>query len=171
MQRPDQSEYAPYYQQYIKDVPQIDILEYLKQQLDETVKLFSGVSEEKASFRYAPDKWSVKEVLGHILDSERIFAYRALCISRDEKNSLPGFDQNIYTANANFDKLKLTDIVEEFVALRKSNLKMFGNFSEEMWTRKGTANKNEVTVRAVAYILAGHALHHINVVREQYLSA
>ncbi|MCL6099132.1 MAG: DinB family protein [Bacteroidetes bacterium] len=171
MQRPDQSEYAPYYQQYIKDVPQIDILEYLNQQLDETVKLFSGVSEEKASFRYAPDKWSVKEVLGHILDSERIFAYRALCISRDEKNSLPGFDQNIYTANANFDKLKLTDIVEEFVALRKSNLKMFGNFSEEMWTRKGTANKNEVTVRAVAYILAGHALHHINVVREQYLSA
>ncbi|MCL4548047.1 MAG: DinB family protein [Bacteroidetes bacterium] len=171
MQRPDQNEYAPSYQQYIKDVPQIDILEYLKQQLDETVKLFSGVSEEKALFRYAPDKWSVKEVLGHIMDGERIFAYRALCIARGEKNSLPGFDQNGYIANANFDKLKLTDIVEEFVALRKSNLKMFGNFSEEMWTRRGIANKNEVTVRAVAYILAGHALHHLNVVRERYLSA
>ncbi|MCL6099578.1 MAG: DinB family protein, partial [Bacteroidetes bacterium] len=121
MQRPDQNEYAPYYHQYIKDVPQIDILEYLNQQLDEAVKLFSGVSEEKASFRYATDKWSVKEVLGHIMDSERIFAYRALCISRGEKNSLPGFEQNDYVANANFDKLKLADIVEEFVALRKSN--------------------------------------------------
>ncbi|MCL4548975.1 MAG: DinB family protein [Bacteroidetes bacterium] len=171
MQRPDQNEYAPYYHQYIKDVPQIDILEYLNQQLDEAVKLFSGVSEEKASFRYATDKWSVKEVLGHIMDSERIFAYRALCISRGEKNSLPGFEQNDYVANANFDKLKLADIVEEFVALRKSNLKMFGNFSDEMWTRKGIANKNEVTVRAIAYVLAGHALHHLNVVRERYLNA
>ncbi|MEW5842902.1 MAG: DinB family protein [Bacteroidota bacterium] len=171
MQRPDQNEYAPSYQQYIKDVPQIDILEYLKQQLDETVKLFSGVSEEKALFRYAPDKWSVKEVLGHIMDGERIFAYRALCISRGEKNSLPGFEQNDYVANANFDKLNLVDIVEEFAALRKSNLKMFGNFSEEMWTRKGIANKNEVTVRAIVYLLAGHALHHLNVVRERYLSA
>ena len=171
MQRPNQNEYAPYYQQFIKDVPQIEILEYLKQQLDETVKLFSGVSEEKASFRYAADKWSVKEVLGHIMDGERIFAYRALCISRGEKNSLPGFEQNDYVANANFDKLKLADIVEEFAALRKSNLKMFGNFSEEMWTRRGAANKNEVTVRAIAYILAGHAMHHLNVIRERYLAA
>lgn len=171
MQRPDQNEYAPYYNQYISLVPQTEILEYLNQQLDETIKLFSGVSEEKAMFRYAPDKWSVKEVLGHIMDGERIFAYRALCISRGEKISLPGFDQNGYIANANFDKLKLTDIVEEFVALRESNLKMFGNFSEEMWTRRGIANKNEVTVRAVAYILAGHAMHHLNVIRERYLSA
>lgn len=171
MLRPDQNEYTPYYYQYIKLVPQNNILEYLNQQLDETIKLFTGVSEEKAMFRYAPDKWSVKEVLGHIMDGERIFAYRALCISRGEKNSLPGFEQNDYVANANFDELKLTDIMDEFVALRKSNLKMFGNFSEEMWTRRGIANKNEVTVRAVAYVLAGHALHHLNVIRERYLNA
>ena len=105
------------------------------------------------------------------MDGERIFAYRALCISRGEKNSLPGFEQNDYVANANFDKLNLVDIVEEFAALRKSNLKMFGNFSEEMWARRGIANKNEVTVRGVAYIIAGHALHHLNVVRERYLAA
>lgn len=171
MQRPNQDEYAPYYHQYIKDVSQIDIIEYLAQQLDEAVKLFSGISESKSSFRYAEDKWSIKEVLGHIMDAERIFAYRALCISRNDKNNLPGFDENDFIRNSNYSALLTKDILEEFAALRQSNLKMFKNFSEEMWTRKGMANKNQVTVRAIAYILAGHALHHLNVLRERYLSA
>lgn len=169
MQRPNQDEYAPYYHQYIKDIPQTGIIEYLAQQLDETVKLFSSIPESKSSFRYAEGKWSIKEVLEHITDAERVFAYRALCISRNDKNNLPGFDENDFIRNANCDGLKLTDILEEFSTLRQSNLKMFNNFSDVMWLRKGTANNNPVTVRAIAYIIAGHALHHMNVLQERYL--
>ncbi len=169
MQRPNKNEYASYYETYISKVPEGNILDLLRQQVNAMQSYVQNIPEEKGLFKYAPDKWTIKEVLGHINDGERIFGYRALRFSRNDKNQLPGFEQDDFVKESNFNEIKLADMLDEFVKLREANIATFKNFSEAMWTRRGVASKNEMSVRAVPYIIYGHVQHHLNVLQEKYL--
>ena len=169
--RPQPDEYAPYYGRYISLVPGEDILGTLDQQRRQSMMLLSGRNENDGEFRYAPDKWSAKEVLGHICDTERVFAYRALRISRADATPLEGFEQDDYVRNGPFAHRPLTDLVEEFIAVRRATLSLLRNLDEAAWMRRGTANKNEVSVRGIAYIIAGHELHHRRILEEKYFAA
>lgn len=169
LERPAPDEYAPYYKRYIDLLPEGDLLGLLEEQRDETLALMSGLSEEEASRRYAPGKWSLKEVLGHVIDTERIFAYRALCISRGERRALPGYDQDAYVAGASFDERAVEDLAEEYRAVRRATILLFRGLSEEALSRRGTANEAELSARAAAYIIAGHERHHLRIIRERYL--
>jgi hypothetical protein len=172
--RPQPGEYAPYYDRYISlIVPQAqgeDILNTLDQQRRETMMLLCGGGEEDGDFRYAPDKWSAKEVLGHVCDTERIFAYRALRISRADATPIAGFEQDDYVRNGPFAQRPLADLIEDFIAVRRATLSLLRNLDEAAWSRRGIANKNEVTVRALAYIIAGHELHHRRILEEKYFA-
>ncbi|HST52413.1 MAG TPA: DinB family protein [Pyrinomonadaceae bacterium] len=167
--RPSENEYAAYYGKYIALVEGGDIVETLERQSVDTLALLRGIKEERESFRYEPGKWSIKEVAGHLIDAERIFAYRALAIARGEQKPLPGMEQDEYMAHADFDSRTLADLAEEFEHVRRSNVLMFRNLDAEAWSRRGTASDNEVSVRALAYIIAGHEAHHIRILRERYL--
>jgi len=167
-QRPLSDEYAKYYEYYIKLVPDGSIIEILENQRKSLNNFFLSIKKEKENFRYSAEKWSVKELIGHVLDSERIFAYRALRISRNDTQPLLGFDENEFAAQSNYKNMSLQSIVDEFDLLRASNILLFKSFSDEMWLRIGTANNNEVSVRAIAYILAGHAQQHANILKERY---
>lgn len=167
--RPAKDEYAPYYERYTSLVPEGDVVETLSRQLAETLALLGTVPEEKADSRYEPGKWSVKEVVGHIIDAERIFAYRALRFARGDRTPLPGFEQDGYIEAANFGARTLGDLADEFENVRRSTLKLFGNLDADAWLRRGAASDNEVSVRALAYIIAGHERHHVGVLRERYL--
>jgi hypothetical protein len=169
LNRPDATEYAPYYDRYISLVSDKDILALLSQQLDETLALLGSISESQANYRYAPDKWSIKELVGHLIDTERIFAYRALRFARNDKTPLQGFEQDDYISGASFDDCAISDLASEFAHVRRSSLSLFKHLSEEAWKRKGTASDNEVSVRALAYIIAGHELHHMEILRSRYL--
>ena len=169
MQKPTPEEHAPYFSLYIDKVPDIDIIDALGMQIDSFSKLLTGITEEKSQHRYAPGKWSIKELTVHILDTERIMAYRALCISRNEKNSLPGYDHDEYVREIDYSKITMKGLLEEFIVLRKSNILMLKNFTEEMCSRKGLANQKPITVRALAYVIYGHAQHHLNILKEKYL--
>jgi uncharacterized damage-inducible protein DinB len=169
--RPQPGEYAPYYDRYIALVPGEDILTTLDQQRRQTMLLLSGRNEEDGNFRYAPEKWSAKEVLGHVCDSERVFAYRALRFSRGDSTPLAGFEQDDYVRNGPFANRSLEDLIEEFIAVRRATLSLLRNLDEVAWMRRGVANKNEVTVRALAYIIAGHELHHRRILQEKYFLA
>ena len=148
-----------------------DILGTLDQQRRQSMMLLSGRNENDGEFRYAPEKWSAKEVLGHICDAERVFAYRALRISRADATPLEGFEQDDYVRNGPFAHRPLTDLVEEFIAVRRATLSLLRNLDEAAWMRRGTANKNEVSVRGIAYIIAGHELHHRRILEEKYFAA
>ena len=167
--RPEPNEYASYYEKYVSLVPDAGLVETLERQGAETLALLRGVTEERAGHRYGEGKWSVKQVVGHIVDVERIFAYRALAIARGERQPLPGMDQDEYMAGADFDSRTLADILDEFEAVRRANVLMLRGLKPEAWSRRGTASDNEVTVRALAYILAGHEAHHVRILRERYL--
>ncbi|MEW6654583.1 MAG: DinB family protein [Bacteroidota bacterium] len=167
--KPNVSEYAPYYGKYISLVPDGNILEILAGQNEFINNFFSGIEEEKSAYKYAEGKWSIREVLGHIIDTERIFAYRALRISRNDKTALPGFEQDDYVPYSNHDNTLLKNLTEEFVLVRKGNLKLLETFTDEMWIRTGTASGNTISVKAAVYVLAGHPIHHINVLKEKYL--
>ena len=170
--RPQPGEYAPYYDRYISLVQNRqgnDILATLDQQRRETILLLSGRSEADGDLRYAPDKWSLKEVLGHLNDTERIMGYRALRIARNDTTPIEGYEQDDYVRNSPFARRPLADLIEDYIAVRRSTLSLFRNLDEPAWTRRGTANKNEVTVRALAYIIAGHELHHRRMLEEKYL--
>ena len=167
--RPQANEYASYYGKYINLVPEGNILEILSEQIQFVEKLFSKITEEKSKFRYAEGKWSIRELLGHITDTERVFVYRALRFSRNDKTALPGFEQDDFVPNSNHDNVLLKNLVEEFILVRKSNIKLFESFTDEMWLRTGTASENTMSVRAVAFNLAGHLIHHTNVLKEKYL--
>jgi hypothetical protein len=171
LNRPDATEYAPYYGKYISLVSDSDILALLSQQLDETLSLLGSISESQANYRYAPDKWSIKELVGHMIDTERIFAYRALRFARNDKTPLQGFEQDDYIRGASFDDCALSDLASEFEHVRRSSLSLFKQLSEEAWKRTGTASDNEVSVRALAYIIAGHELHHMEILRSRYLQS
>lgn len=167
--RPDPSEYAPFYEGYVSLVPDGDVLETLRRQSDELSALLAGIAEERAAYAYAPGKWSIKQVVGHVIDGERVFSYRAMAVARGERQPLPGMDQDEYMAGADFDARTLADLAEEFAHLRRANVLMLRGLSEDAWSRRGVASGAEVTVRALAYIIAGHAAHHLQVLRTRYL--
>jgi hypothetical protein len=162
-------EYAPYYETYISLVPEGDVVGILSRQLDETLALLRNVPATREDFRYEDGKWSIKEIVGHITDAERIFAYRALCVARGDRSPLPGMDQDEYMRGANFASRRLGDLSAEFEYVRRSTLSLLRHLDEEAWLRRGIANDKEVSVRALAYILAGHEAHHVKVLRERYL--
>jgi uncharacterized damage-inducible protein DinB len=167
--RPDPSEYLPYYEKYISLFPAGDILATLERELETTLSLLRSLSPEQADFRYAPDKWSVKEVVGHVIDTERIFAYRAMRFARNDQTPLAGFDENEYVPAAKFGGRGLGDLATEFEHVRKANLFLFRGMDDEAWRRQGTANHAAVSVRALAYIIAGHEIHHREILRTRYL--
>jgi DinB superfamily len=169
MTRPDLKEYAPYYEKYISLVPGDNIVTTLNSQIEGTLTLLRGLSESQGELRYAPGKWSIKEVIGHLIDGERIFTYRALRMARGDQTPLPGFDENSYVDNGNFGDRRLAELADEFQAVRKSSAYIFRHLGEDAWGRRGVASDNEVSVRAIAHIIAGHELHHIGIIRTRYL--
>jgi len=169
--RPQPTDYAAYYEKYVSLITGTDILGTLEAQSMLMTQLLGARSEREGNFRYAPDKWTVKELVGHIADSERIFAYRALRIARADKTPIEGFEQDDYVKNGGFNDRTLVELAEEFAQVRGATLALFLGLSGDAWQRRGVANKNEVTVRALAYIIAGHELHHRRILEEKYLPA
>ena len=169
--RPESNEYAPYYEKYVSLVTAKDIVSGLEAQRLQTMQLFAARSERDGNFRYAPDKWSVKEVLGHVNDTERIFMYRALRIARADQTPLSGFEQDDYVRAGGFADRTLADLAEEFGHIRNSTAAFFRTLPKDAWMRRGVANKNEITVRAIAFIVAGHELHHRRILDEHYFPA
>lgn len=161
--------YAPYFDTYISKVKGQDPIQLLKSQILDFKALLSEVPDEHEEFRYAPGKWSVKEVVGHIIDCERVFAYRAMSIARGEQANLPGFEEDDYVRVANFDRRSLYDLAHDFGFVRESTISLFKSFSEEDLDRIGKANGNPVCPRAIIYMIAGHHIHHEQVLRERYL--
>jgi hypothetical protein len=168
MNRPPETEYAPYFQRYVAHVTEDEILPVLRSQIDALDLLFDRVTLERETFRYAEGKWSIREVVGHLIDAERMFGYRALCIARGEHQNLPGFDENEYMTTAPYDRVGLEDLLSEFRLVRLSNIAMLRHLDETAWTRMGTANDAAVSVRALAFIMAGHVRHHMGVLSERY---
>jgi uncharacterized damage-inducible protein DinB len=166
--RPQAGEYAPYYERYISLIQENDILATLDRQRRETVLLLSGLSEEQGDFRYAPDKWSAKQVLGHVCDTERVFAYRALRIARGDATPMEGFEQDDYVKNGPFARHSIAEVIEDYIAVRRATISLLRSLEEAAWSRRGIANKNEVTVRAIAYMIAGHEVHHRRILQEKY---
>jgi hypothetical protein len=167
--RPAASEHLPYYSRYVEKVSGDDIMSALKNQLRETIAFLNCITNEESVSRYEPNKWSVREVLGHVIDTERIFAYRALRIARGDATPLAGFEQDDYIKGGNFDKVRWSALIEEFELVRRANILMFSGFTDEAWMRSGTANNAPITARAIAWIIAGHELHHRQVIEEKYL--
>jgi uncharacterized damage-inducible protein DinB len=168
--RPDSNEYAPYYGKYISLVPEGDILVTLEKQLSDTLALLAP-READGDFRYAQGKWSVKEALGHVIDTERVFSYRAMRIARNDPTPLAGFDQDDYVKYGPFAQASLAALLEEFTSVRKASVALFRALDEAAWRRRGVASNNEVTVRALAYMIAGHELHHRGIFQQKYFPA
>lgn len=158
-----------FYKNYVKHVEESDIIQALRISGHRTQELIHSIKPEKADFRYAEGKWSIREVLCHMIDAERIFAYRALRFARNDKTNLAGFEENDYAPQANASNRSLERIADEMVHLRAANMDMFEGFSQEMLTRKGKANNNELSVAALGFIIAGHEMHHVIVLKERYL--
>jgi len=167
--KPESNEHDPYYRKYIDRVPDGDIAATLDSQVESTLAFLRSVSEENAGRSYAAGKWTMKQVLGHLIDSERIFAYRALCVGRNDKTWLPGFEQDDYVANADFNARTLESFIEELAAVRRATVNLFKHFTDEEWQRRGIANQQEISARAIAYIVAGHELHHLEILKSRYL--
>ncbi|HYH83843.1 MAG TPA: DinB family protein [Pyrinomonadaceae bacterium] len=167
--RPEANEYNPYYEKYISLVPDADVVETLERQIEGTLALLRDVTEERAGHRYEPGKWSIKQVVGHMVDAERIFAYRALAIARGDKKPLPGMDPDEYMTVANFDARTLASLRDEFADVRRASVHLFRALDADAWARRGVASESEVTVRALAHIIAGHETHHVRILRERYL--
>lgn len=166
---PNRTEAAEYYFTYIDQVPAGDICEILEAQAPQTLALLNGISEDDSLRRYAPDKWSIRELVSHVNDTERVFVSRAFWFARGFDTPLPSFDQNVAVAGAGADARSLTSHVEEFRAVRDSTLSFFRDVPENAWERRGTASGNPFTVRALAWITAGHVIHHSRILRERYL--
>lgn len=169
MPRPSNNDYAEYYHKYIQEIKNDNIVDVLQNQLNMTLNLFKNIPEDKGNFAYEDGKWSIKEVLGHCIDTERIFAYRALCIARGEKQSLPGMEQDDYAKQGEFNKRTLKNLLDEYELIRKSNIILFNSFPEKVLQNRGIASDNAVTVLAIMFIIAGHELHHIKVLKEKYI--
>jgi hypothetical protein len=171
MPRPNSTEYNPDFGKYVALVPEEDILPALASQLEDTLALLRPVPEAQGNVRHPPYTWSVKEVVGHVTDCERVFGYRALRFARGDATPLAGFDENDYARAAESDRRPLADLVSEFEALRRSHLGMFGSLPEAAWLRSGTANGNSVSVRALAYVIVGHVRHHTAILRRRLSGA
>ncbi|MBJ8105790.1 MULTISPECIES: DinB family protein [Bacillus cereus group] len=169
--RPEANEYNPYYSTYINLIPDGDIIHILEQQMKETNLLLKDISDSDGHFRYAPNKWSIKEVIGHIADTERILAYRLLSIARGETAELPGYNDDMYVLRAAFDKQSMQDLLENLTVVRQSTMYLLKSLDKEAWLQRGIANNSEVTVLALANIIAGHELHHRQLIKERYLGS
>jgi hypothetical protein len=169
MERPDRTEAAEYYFTYINQVPEGNIGQILEAQEPEAVELLRNISEERSLHRYAPGKWSIREVVSHINDTERMFAFRALWFARGFDSPLPSFDQDVAIRGASADDRPLSEHVEEFRAVRAATRALFQHMPADAWTRRGIASGNPFSVRALAYITAGHVAHHVRLLRERYL--
>jgi len=167
--RPAPDEYAPYYGRYLALVPDGSIVETLRNQIAETIAVLGALPEAKGEHRYEPGKWSVKEVLGHVIDGERIFSYRALRFARRDETPLPGFEENLYVPAAMFGRRTIRSLLDEFRAVREATVQLFQNLDEEALSRSGIASENRMSVRALAWTIAGHERHHLGVLRERYL--
>jgi hypothetical protein len=167
--RPEAGEFLPYYERYIALVPQGDVLSTLDTQMNETQELLHGLPASISTYRYAPDKWSVNELVGHLIDSERIFCARALRFARNDPTPLPGFEQDDYVRNSKFDAYPLAELASELDTVRRATIFLFKHMEEPAWMHRGTANNAEVSVRALAYIIAGHELHHREILKARYL--
>jgi hypothetical protein len=170
LKRPENNEFSTFHAVYIQVVPDGDLIGILQQQLDNTILLLSDLTPEKAGFRYAPSKWSIKEVVGHMADTERILSYRLLRFARGDNNTpLAGFDEDAYVQGASFDSSSIADLLEDLIAVRKATFTLLKGITPEAFLRMGTSNQIVLSVRALAYIIAGHGLHHYNVLKERYL--
>jgi len=169
--RPDQSEAPDYFWKYIEMVPDGDVREILDKQRADTVALISSISDARSLHRYAADKWNIRELVGHVNDTERVFVFRAFWFARGFSSALPGFDQHIAAAGAAAGERSWSSLVDEFRAVRAATLMFFENLPREAWSRSGGADGRDFTVRALAYIVAGHVIHHTTVLEERYLRA
>ncbi len=167
--RPEPTEAAPYYFTYINQVESDNALAVIERQLEDVLSLCAGISEEKSLHRYAPDKWSIRQVLNHVTDTERAFAFRALWFARGFEAPLPDYDQNIAAAGAEADRVDWAEHVEEFRRVRLATISLFCNLPPEAWLRTGIASNNQFSVRAMAFITAGHVTHHVKILQERYL--
>ncbi len=168
--RPDVSEYTPNYTTYISEAPEGNILTVLRRQGDEIQGMLASLPESMGGHRYAPGKWSIRELVGHLNDAERSFGHRAFRFSRRDAAPMPGFDEDAYIAASNYDVRTLADLGQEFGHLRAAALADFSHLSPEAWNFRGIANGREISVRALAFVLAGHAEHHLKILRERYLA-
>ncbi len=167
--KPIEGDYNAYYETYVSKAPNFEILEALSISKNEVISIFNDISEEKSGYAYAEGKWTIKELLSHMIDSERIFAYRALRVSRNDATPLPGFEQDDYVPQSNANNRRLEELLNEYELVRNSTLALFESFSDEMLQRRGTASNSPITVNALAYIISGHERHHIEVLKERYL--
>jgi hypothetical protein len=169
MTRPQLDTVPPFYKGYVENVKDLDVMDALNQSLDTTLKFIRAIPEEKGEYRYAEGKWSIKEMLAHLGDAERIMAYRALRFARNDKTDLPGFEENDYAPEANAHARTIAQLADELQRLRATNIDLFKSFTEEMLKREGTANKNKLSVLNLGYIISGHQLHHLRILKERYL--
>jgi DinB superfamily len=167
---PTATEYAPYYGTYIAKVPPGDLLENLERQIGEIETTFGTMAPDRATFAYAPGKWSINEVIGHLSDAERVFGYRMVSFARNDPASLPSFDENVWAPEGRFNERSLSSMVAELIAVRRASLALLAGLPAGTDTRQGTASGKVVSVRALAYILHGHVAHHLGIVRERYLT-
>lgn len=167
--RPEPTEYAPYYGGYVGHVPAGDVVETLSTQGQASLAFLRAIDEEKSLSRYAPGKWSMREVVGHMIDAERIFTYRALRFARNDETALASFDENAYVASASFDDRTLASLCDEFEAVRRASVLLFASLNGTEWMRRGIASNNGMSVRALAWVTAGHELHHVGILRTRYL--
>ncbi len=171
MPRPDLTRIPVFYHVYVNQVQQNDLMTALKEQTDLFKKFLKKLPEKKRNYRYAKGKWTVKEMLQHIIDAERVFAYRALCFSRKDKTPLPSFDENLYADNSKAGKRNWNEMVEEFTAVRRSTELLFGSLDKAQLNETGIANNNPVYVMGVGYVIVGHLAHHLNILKERYLTS
>ena len=169
LRKPVPGEYAPYFETYISLIDDLDIVSCLKTAGAEALKFYRAIPEEKWLSGYAPGKWTLKEALIHVIDTEQIFTYRALRIARGDQTPLPGFDQDSYVPNSGANARSISSIMEEYEAMRHCTSLLFQNFDAAMWDRSGTASEHPITARALAYMVAGHEKHHVNITKERYL--
>lgn len=166
--RPASGEYPEFFERYVSLLTHDTVVPVLNAQASTMHDALSGLSDERAAWRYAPEKWTVREVLGHVVDTERVFGYRALAIARGETYSLPSFDENAYAAIARHDHAAIDQLAEEFATLRRSHVLMLSHLDEQAWSRRGIVNGNPMSTRAVAFIMAGHVRHHARILTERY---
>ncbi|MCW8850714.1 MAG: DinB family protein [Melioribacteraceae bacterium] len=167
--KPSFTEYPEYYGRYINDLPDSGILDHYEKQTDEVLELFNNLTEDQLKYKYAPNKWSVIEVLGHLIDSEIIMGYRSLIYARQDKSNLHMYDHDKYVETGFFKNIESNLVINHFAAVRNSNISLFKTFTNEMWMQKGLTGGKEFTTRTIPYIFVGHTNHHISVIKEKYL--
>ncbi|WRP05590.1 DinB family protein [Rossellomorea aquimaris] len=169
--KPETNEYPPYYKEYVNNVPDGELLHILDDQQKETMNLLKDLSEETAQYQYAPGKWTIKEVIGHITDTERIMCYRLLSIARGEQEKLPGYNDDEYVRRGQFNRFSLSDLLNQQALVRQHTILLLSSMDEEALRQRGNANGSEVTARALGYIIAGHEVHHRRLIKNKYLSS